>query len=95
MQPLEKKREGSVTKARISHEIAKEQLERSDYKRLNHTKQLGIPDLTAPAPPLLLRPASPCLNQSMAQSTSCCPHVAIPGSSPSDDSYVSETTPDE
>ena len=55
MQPLEKKREGSITKVRLRHEIAKEQLERSDYKRLNNTKQLGIPVSAAPVPPLLLR----------------------------------------
>ena len=55
MQPPEEKREGSVTKVRLSHEIAKEQLERSNYKRLNNTKQQGIPDSAAPAPHLLLR----------------------------------------
>ena len=63
--------------------IAKEQLERSNYKRLNNTNQQRIPDLVVPAPPLL--PPS--------RNGLSLPDVVVTlGSSPSDDSSVNETT---
>ena len=80
---------------RLSHEIIIEQLERSNYKRLNNAKQPGIPDSAAPVPPSPLGLAPSTSIQVQAQSTSYCSNVVTMGSSPSDYSSSNDRIPDE
>ena len=84
------RREGSVTKVRLSHETAEEQLERSV-----NTKQEEIPDLATPEPhpqPRLVPPAS---IQEQAQSILYFSCVVAPGLSSLDDLSANQMIPDE